>query len=1167
MQEKNQSNSLKENYRELLDLVSEPIMVLNRKGILLAANKSLGRFIDVPTEGLIGKHFENLNLFGKDKQKIIERNLEKRLNGENIQDYELTVCINGKSMCIEPKGNKIEYFGEDADLIILHDVTKRTQHHTQLLGKIAEKDELCQKTEDKYMKLFLGSIDAIFIADIEGVIVDCNPAACLLFGMNRAELIGKHYSILHAETLMEEAFKKELREQNKSCPIKPVESRMMTKKGEVKYVSVRFSGFEFQGKKFLQGTFRDVTEHRLMEQAMQEKEKKFYGITNSVKDAIVLVDEEAKVTYWNPAAEKIFGYLSSETIGKSIHALVVPNTLCKEGKERIEYSVKTFSETGTGYFTVGNVELIGRRKDGEEFPVELSLSPLKLNGKWNAVGVIKDITDRKKAVEKTRQAEQRYHAFFNQAPLGVLVVDPQTGAFIEFNDIAHSQLAYTREEFSTLSVFDIEAKESPEETKTHLYELAKTGGEEFETKHRTKNGEIKNVIVTIKTIELPGKSLLHCIFHDITEIKKIHSSLVESEARYRQLVEIAQAGIWALNNDYETVFVNPRISEMLGYTESEMIGKKLFDFLDKGAIEKVRDIMRKFNAPNAKGQYEYAFPRKDRTHIITSLAISTITDDQGRSVGILALVTDLTERKKLEDALRASEERFRAISTSALDGIILVDAEDKVLYWNPAAERTFGYAEQEVLDRKLSELVVPKQGRVTYRALMKDLNNNLLTKKHFEFKALRKDGSMFPMDLSVASVTLKGKNCLLAIVRDISERKNMEEALKQERDMLEAITENVNAALMLVNKEYQVIWLNKFGKELYGDITNKKCYSGIHTQNSICSNCGVKKVLDGASTNTRETTTTQNNKVRSLKVIATPIKDNDGKITGVLELGMDITEIKKMQTELGKYSQKLEELVQHRTELLKQTQAKLVKSERLAAIGELAGMIGHDLRNPLTGIKNSAYFLKKKGTSIPEAQAREMLETIDKCVDYSNKIVNDLLDYSREIHLELQVYSPKKLLTESLSMINVPDTIEVVNQLPEQPHLKVDLDKVKRIFINLIKNAIEAMPNVGKLTVDGKEVNGLFEISFADTGPGISDSILPNLFLPLFTTKAQGMGFGLAICKRIIEAHGGTITVKTAIGEGTTFTVTLPIQPKIEIGGEKVWINMPESSLLTTTKQ
>ena len=179
-----------------------------------------------------------------------------------------------------------------------------------------------------------------------------------------------------------------------------------------------------------------------------------------------------------------------------------------------------------------------------------------------------------------------------------------------------------------------------------------------------------------------------------------------------------------------------------------------------------------------------------------------------------------------------------------------------------------------------------------------------------------------------------------------------------------------------------------------------------------------------------------------------------------------------------------------------------------------------------------------------------MLETIDKCVDYSNKIVNDLVDYSREVRLELKEESLKKLVTESLNLLGVPEKIEAKNQLDDKPTVKVDADKIKRVFINLIKNAIDAMPNGGKITINSRQVNDCVEVSFSDTGAGIAEDVLPKLFSPLFTTKAQGMGFGLAICKRIIEAHGGTISVKTVKGQGTTFTLTLPIEPKFEVGGE-----------------
>ena len=251
-----------------------------------------------------------------------------------------------------------------------------------------------------------------------------------------------------------------------------------------------------------------------------------------------------------------------------------------------------------------------------------------------------------------------------------------------------------------------------------------------------------------------------------------------------------------------------------------------------------------------------------------------------------------------------------------------------------------------------------------------------------------------------------------------------------------------------------------------------------------------------------------------------------------------------MERKVNNYSEHMKYLVELRTAQLKDANERLVKSERLAAIGELAGMVGHDLRNPLAGIKNAAYFLKKKGAAISEAQSKEMLEIIDKSIDHSDKIINDLLDYAREMHLELTKYAAHTLLDEAIGVIQVPDRIQIVNHVDEEVEIWVNVDKMIRVFVNLIKNAVDAMPEKGTLEISSCQTREHMEIALADTGTGIPEETLHKMFTPLFTTKAQGMGFGLAICKRIIEAHEGTITVKTAVNKGTTFTITLPIEPK-----------------------
>jgi signal transduction histidine kinase len=251
--------------------------------------------------------------------------------------------------------------------------------------------------------------------------------------------------------------------------------------------------------------------------------------------------------------------------------------------------------------------------------------------------------------------------------------------------------------------------------------------------------------------------------------------------------------------------------------------------------------------------------------------------------------------------------------------------------------------------------------------------------------------------------------------------------------------------------------------------------------------------------------------------------------------------MRQLHKKLGVYSLKLEELVKQRTAQLEQTQAKLVKSERLAAIGELAGMVGHDLRNPLTSIKGATYYLKTKYSPELDQTGKEMLSTIERGIDYSNKIINDLLDYSRELTLELTCSNPKLLVKNSLDLISIPKNITVRNLAAEQDLVMVDQSKMTRVILYMAKNAFDAMPNGGTLTITSSKANGNWELLFADTGEGMSLETLGKLWVPLFTTKAKGMGFGLAICRRIVEAHGGKISVNSTVGQGTAFLISLPV--------------------------
>lgn len=247
----------------------------------------------------------------------------------------------------------------------------------------------------------------------------------------------------------------------------------------------------------------------------------------------------------------------------------------------------------------------------------------------------------------------------------------------------------------------------------------------------------------------------------------------------------------------------------------------------------------------------------------------------------------------------------------------------------------------------------------------------------------------------------------------------------------------------------------------------------------------------------------------------------------------------------------------------KQMEERLVKSERLASIGELAGQVGHDLRNPLTGIKSGVYFLRKKGNQLTEADMNKILTMIDDAVEDSNRIINSLLDYSCDLHLENEKSTPKALLSQALSKVDVPNHINIIDRTMDEPEIFVDVTKIESVFISIIQNAIEATPENGTIEVQSVQKDTNAEIVFVDTGTGIPENILAKVFSPLITTKAKGMGLGLAICKRIVEAHGGKIAIKSAIGKGTTVTIILPIKPEIEFAVENDWT----TEELTLTKR
>jgi sensor domain CHASE-containing protein/nitrogen-specific signal transduction histidine kinase len=246
---------------------------------------------------------------------------------------------------------------------------------------------------------------------------------------------------------------------------------------------------------------------------------------------------------------------------------------------------------------------------------------------------------------------------------------------------------------------------------------------------------------------------------------------------------------------------------------------------------------------------------------------------------------------------------------------------------------------------------------------------------------------------------------------------------------------------------------------------------------------------------------------------------------------------------------------------------KLRKAEHLAAIGQLASMVGHDLRNPLTGITGATYYLKTRLDTKMNARAKEMVETIEKAIAHSDKIITDLLKYADVMTLKISEAKPGYILSKALSQIKVPSNIRVLDKTRKTQRIRCDQEKMETVFAKLVENAFEAMPHGGVLTVASAKVKEGVAVSFSDTGVGIPSEVITKLWSPFFTTKAKGMGLGLTICKRIVDAHGGRISVKSSVGRGSTFTITIPIHPKNQQEDSEISLPILEHPLSTLEKQ
>jgi signal transduction histidine kinase len=252
---------------------------------------------------------------------------------------------------------------------------------------------------------------------------------------------------------------------------------------------------------------------------------------------------------------------------------------------------------------------------------------------------------------------------------------------------------------------------------------------------------------------------------------------------------------------------------------------------------------------------------------------------------------------------------------------------------------------------------------------------------------------------------------------------------------------------------------------------------------------------------------------------------------------------RRAEEALRAHSERLEEMVKRRTKELREAQERLIRQEKLAVLGQLAGGVGHELRNPLAVIKNSVYLLNMV-LQAPPPEAQRALASLEKQVEICDGIINSLLDFARTRSPVLQDVDVNEVLQRAILYVTKPENVKLVTRLDESlPHIQADPDQLVHVFANIILNGYQAMPEGGQLVIQaGALAPDWVAVSLTDTGVGISEENMDKLFEPLFTTKPKGVGLGLAITLTLVEGHAGEVLVQSEPGRGSTFTVKLPVK-------------------------
>ncbi|MGD0204754.1 MAG: PAS domain-containing protein [Candidatus Bathyarchaeia archaeon] len=612
-----------------------------------------------------------------------------------------------------------------------------------------------------------------------------------------------------------------------------------------------------------------------------------------------------------------------------------------------------------------------------------------------------------------------------------------------------------------------------------------------------------------------------------------------SEQIFRSALKNTPVTIFVLDTELRYTWIyNPSV----GQPAEKFIGKKV------GEMNKPKDASALINfysevlKSGLARQEEFKLEFEDKAAFYEIYALP-LKNSSGEVTGLVAASTDATHHKKAEQELWRAKDDWERTFDSVPDFIAILDNQYRIVRANRAMAQQLGVTPEKAI------------GLFCYQCVHgldnpPDFCPHSQTVKDGEEHTAEVYEPRLGGDFLVSTTPLRDEEGRIIgsvhVARNITERKKAEEYLQKQAELIDLSPD----AIIIKKLDDTITFWSKGAEKLYGwtkeEAIGQRTSLLFRTKSSEALKDIILKLKQTGNWSGELTHYTKDGKELVVQSWWLGKPDEQGKIKEILESNIDISERKRIQIKQEENASLLEEYANQMEELANERAKQLKENERLAAIGQTAGMVGHDIRNPLQAIVGELYLAKDEVVSLPDSNAKKNLQESITCIEenlfYIDKIIADLQDYTKPLKPNKEKVNIEKAIEEALLIVYIPNNLQVSISIEEDfPQFTADFAMLKRALINLIQNAVHAMPNGGSLNINARRKGKHACIGVEDTGEGIPEEVKSKLFTPLFTTKSKGQGFGLAVAKRLVEAQGGKISFESGQGKGTTFTIQLPL--------------------------